>query len=65
MDACKKSILGYQVLDNRAVGPCILAMCMAFEKFKFFPGKAMEFIVDGYSAILLPVSSDISKMPGN
>ena len=50
MDACKKSILGYQVSDNRAVGPCILAMRMAFEKYKVFPGKALRFIADGYSA---------------
>jgi len=50
MDACKKSIVGYQVSDTRAVGPCILAMRMAFEKFKTFPGKAMKFIADGYSA---------------
>ena len=50
MDACKKSILGYQVSDTRAVGPCILAMRMAFEKFKEFPGKALKFIADGYSA---------------
>lgn len=32
MDACKKSILGYQVSDTRATGPCILAMRMAFDK---------------------------------
>lgn len=50
MDACKKSILGYQVSDTRAVGPCILAMRMAFEKFKEFPNKALKFIADGYSA---------------
>ena len=50
MDACKKSILGYQVSDTRAVGPCILAMRMAFDKFKTFPGKALKFIADGYSA---------------
>lgn len=50
MDACKKSILGYQVSDSRTVGPCILAMRMAFEKFKVFPGKALKFIADGYSA---------------
>jgi len=50
MDACKKSILGYQVSDTRAVGPCILAMRMAFEKFKVFPNKALKFIADGYSA---------------
>jgi transposase-like protein/ssDNA-binding Zn-finger/Zn-ribbon topoisomerase 1 len=50
MDACKKSILGYQVSDTRAVGPCILAMRMAFDKFKIFPGKMLKFIADGYSA---------------
>ena len=50
MDACKKSILGYQVSDTRAVGPCILAMRMAFDKFKVFPGKLLKFIADGYSA---------------
>ena len=50
MDACKKSILGYQVSDTRAVGPCILAMRMAFNKFNVFPGKKLKFIADGYSA---------------
>lgn len=50
MDACKKSILGYQVSDTRAVGPCILAMRMAFDKFTDFPGKALRFVADGYSA---------------
>ncbi len=50
MDACKKSILGYQVSDTRAVGPCILTMRMAFEKFKKSPNKALKFIADGYSA---------------
>lgn len=50
MDACKRSILGYQVSDTRAVGPCILAMRMAFEKFKIFPQEALNFIADGYSA---------------
>ena len=49
MDACKKSILGYQVSDTRATGPCILAMRMAFDKFKEFPGKALNFVADGYS----------------
>ena len=50
MDACKKSILGYQVSDTRATGPCILAMRMAFDKFKKFPGKTLNFVADGYSA---------------
>ena len=50
MDAIKKSILGYQVSDTRAVGPCILAMRMAFDKFSKFPGKALKFVADGYSA---------------
>lgn len=49
-DAISRSILGYQVSDTRAVGPCILTMRMAFSKFKEFPGKALKFIADGYSA---------------
>ena len=60
MDACKKSILGYQVSDNRAVGPCILAMRIALEKFKIFPGKALKFIADGYSAY--PLASQQCKL---
>jgi transposase-like protein len=50
MDALKKSILGYQISNTRDVGPCILAMRMAFSKFKEFPGKALKFAADGYSA---------------
>lgn len=50
MDACKKSILGYQVSDTRAVGPCILAMRMAFDKCKSITNRTIKFIADGYSA---------------
>lgn len=50
MDTVSRSILGYQVSKSRDVGPCILAMRMAFEKFKQFPGKALKFIADGYSS---------------
>ncbi len=50
MDAISRSILGYQVSDNRSVGPCILAMRMAFNKFKKFPNHKLQFIADGYSA---------------
>ncbi len=49
MDALKKSILGYQVSNTRSIGPCILAMRMAFAKFKEFPGLNLNFISDGYS----------------
>ena len=49
MDAAKRSILGYQISDNRGVGPCILAMRMAFRHFKELP-KNFRFIADGYSA---------------
>lgn len=49
MDAAKRSIIGYQVSDNRGVGPCILAMRMAFRHFKELPEK-FRFIADGYSA---------------
>lgn len=50
MDTVSRSILGYQVSKSRDVGPCILAMRMAFDKFKAFPGKSLKFIADGYSA---------------
>ena len=49
MDAASRSILGYQVSDNRSVGPCILTMRMAFRQFKELP-KNFQFIADGYSA---------------
>ncbi len=48
MDA-KRSVIGYQVSDNRGVGPCILAMRMAFRHLKELP-KNFKFIADGYSA---------------
>ena len=41
--------LGYQVSDNRSVGPCILAMRMAFRGIKRLPEK-FRFIADGYGA---------------
>jgi len=50
MDALKKSILGYEVSDTRSTGHCILAMRRAFSKFKDFPGKALKFVVDGFTA---------------
>ena len=37
-------------IRDRSVGPCILAMRMAFDKFKNFPGKTLKFIADGYTA---------------
>ncbi len=63
MDACKKSILGYQVSDTRSVGPCILAMRMALEKFKTFPGKAIRFVADGYSSY--PLAAQQCKIHNN
>lgn len=49
MDAAKRSIIGYQTSDNRGVGPCILAMRMAFKHLKKIP-ENFKFIADGYSA---------------
>jgi len=49
IDAVSRSIIGYQVSDNRTVGPCILAMRMAFENLRELP-KNFRFIADGYSA---------------
>lgn len=49
MNAATRSIIGYQVSDNRGVGPCILAMRMAFNHLKKLP-ENFRFIADGYSA---------------
>lgn len=49
MDAASRSIIGYQVSDNRGVGPCIMAMRMAFRHMAELP-KNFQFIADGYSA---------------
>ena len=37
MDAVSRSIIGYRVSDNRGVGPCILAMRMAFKNIVKLP----------------------------
>lgn len=49
MDTAKRSIIGYQVSDNRGIGPCILAMRMAFRHLKELP-EHFKFIADGYNA---------------
>ena len=74
MDAVSRSILGYKVSDNRGVGPCILAMRMAFRNLKKLPDK-FRFIADGYSAYPLasqqfalrekdPLKFDITQVIG-
>ena len=74
MDAASRSILGYQVSDNRSVGPCILAMRMAFSKVKTLC-ENFKFIADGYSAYPLasqqfalrendPLNFDITQVIG-
>jgi hypothetical protein len=63
MDTVSRSIIGYQVSKTRSVGPCILTMRMAFEKFKVFPGKALKFIADGYSAY--PLAAQQFKIEKN
>lgn len=49
MNAATRSILGYQVSDNRGVGSCILAMRMAFHGLSKLT-KNFKFVADGYSA---------------
>jgi transposase-like protein len=74
MDAVSRSIIGYRVSDNRGVGPCIMAMRMAFHHIKELP-KKFKFIADGYSAYPLaaqqfalreenPLNFDITKVIG-
>lgn len=60
MDAVSRSILGYQISDNRGVGPCILAMRMAFRHLKELP-ENFRFIADGYSAYPLAAQQFIRE----
>lgn len=50
IDALSRSLVGYTVSDNRGVGPCILAMRMAFRNFINKLPDQFKFIADGYSA---------------
>ena len=61
MDAASRSILGYQVSDNRSVGPCILAMRQAFKGLKKLP-ENFQFIADGYSAYPLAAMEFFRKL---
>ena len=74
MDAVSRSIIGYRVSDNRGVGPCILAMRMAFKNITDLP-KTFKFIADGYPAYPLaaqqfalnndnPLEFDITQVIG-
>jgi transposase-like protein len=74
MDAVSRSVIGYKVSDNRSVGPCILAMRMAFKNILSISEK-FNFIADGYSAYPLaaqqfalkdpdPLSFDITQVIG-
>ena len=63
MDTVSRSILGYQVSKSRDVGPCILTMRMAFDKFKQFPCNLLKFIADGYSAY--PLAAQQFKLEKN
>jgi transposase-like protein len=74
MDAVSRSVIGYQVSNNRTVGPCILSMRMAFRGIKEI-SKHFKFIADGYSAYPLaaqqfelneknPLDFDITQVIG-
>ncbi len=60
MSVASRSILGYQVSDTRSVGPCILAMRMAFRGISKLP-KQFKFIADGYSAYPLAAMEFLRK----
>jgi transposase-like protein/rubredoxin len=49
MDTATRAIIGYRISDNRGVGPCIMALRMAFQHLTELP-KGFKFIADGYSA---------------
>lgn len=50
MDAASRSIVGYFVSQSRSVGPCIMAMRLAFQKFNYHLPEGFRFIADGFSA---------------
>jgi transposase-like protein len=60
MDAMSRVIIGYQISDNRGVGPCIMAMRMAFQHLKELP-KKFRFIADAYSAYPLAAQQFFRK----
>lgn len=64
MNAATRSIIGYQISDNRGVGPCILAMRMAFKELTELP-KKFKFIADGYSAYPLAAMEFARKFKDN
>ena len=49
INAATRAVIGYRVSDNRGVGPCIMAMRMAFQHLKELP-ENFRFIADGFSA---------------
>lgn len=61
MNAATRSVIGYQVSDNRGVGPCILAMRMAFRNLTKLP-ENFKFIADGYSAYPLAAMEFVKKL---
>lgn len=63
MDAARRSIIGYQISDNRGVGPCILSMRMALKHLKKLPEK-FQFIADGYSAYPLAAQQFFLRSKG-
>ena len=64
MDVASRSIIGYQTSDNRGVGPCIMAMRMAFRRLSKFP-ENFRFIADGYSAYVLAAQQSFRKYGKN
>lgn len=60
MDTVSRVIVGYQVSDNRGVGPCIMAMRMAFQHLKELPEKFL-FVADAYSAYPLAAQQFLIK----
>lgn len=61
MNAATRSIIGYQISDNRGVDPCILAMRMAFRGLTKLP-ENFKFIADGYSAYPLAAMEFVKKL---
>jgi transposase-like protein len=61
MDAVSRSIIGYRVSASRSVGPCIMAMRMAFRHLGNVLPEGFKFIADGYSAYPLAAQQFLYK----
>jgi hypothetical protein len=75
IDTVSRAVIGYQVSDNRGVGPCIMAMRMAFRRFSSttqlegsgMPERIMSIMamgssVLGLSEVMMAISESLAPI---